>query len=207
MSAPQLTEISTEKRLDSTLRYLYGRLIASEALLLAIRFTYRGQRYEADTPEEAKGLVDLLETAEKERAKSDPDFARKLLLEKAGWTSDKFWGLVNGIGEMQIKLLEAFLASGQYPVFADRLAATLGLKSQVSLAGVLSGFSKQAKRLGVRTTDVFTVNTYWKGKKKERAFIVSDGFLEVAKANCWPFTPLLKAGKEQHAASTMDTRK
>jgi hypothetical protein len=203
---PENSAICNEKLLDDTLRYLYSTLSSSGGLLLAIRFSYHGRRYEADTAEEAKKLVELLEEADKERAKKDPEFARKLLLKKAGWTDERFWNLVNNIGETQVMLLEAIFGSGEYPVFAPDLAKTLGLKSQVALAGVLSGFSKQAKRLGVRVADVYQVTTYWKGRKKERVFNVSEGFREAAKQNQWPFVPLLKE-RRSDASSTNETRK
>jgi hypothetical protein len=93
-----------------------------------------------------------------------------------------------------------------FPVFAEDLAAKLGLRSQVSLAGVLSGFSKQAKRLGIRIGDIYEVNTFWKGRKKERVLNVKEGFREVAKQNQWPFVPLLKE-RGPDAASTNDGRK
>ena len=206
MSAPQTTEIPVEIELDSTLRYLYRTLSTAGGLLLAIRFSYHGRRYEADTAEEAKRLVELLEAADTERAKKDPEFARKLLLRKAGWNDDKFWHFVNGIGEMQAKFLEAICDNDYHPVFAEDLAEKLELKSQVSLAGVLSGFSKQAKQLGVRVNDVFQVNTYWHGKKKQRMFAITEAFREIAKENAWPFLSMLKKG-EKNAASTNDSRK
>jgi hypothetical protein len=198
---PDITPISYEKELDRTLRFLYRTLSRSNGLLLAIRFTYRGRQYEADRAEEAKSLIDLLESIDRERAQNDPEFARKLLLEKTGWTQDKFWHLVNGIGEMQAKLLEAIYGN-EYPIFADDLAKKLELKSQVSLAGVLSGFSKQAKQLGVRVNDVYQVNTYWHGKTKRRMFTITEAFREIAKEEAWPFISLLKKGEKKNAAST-----
>jgi hypothetical protein len=178
-------------------------------LLLAIRFSYHGRRYEADTAEEAKKLVELLEEADKERAKNDPEFARKLLLKKAGWTDDKFWNLVNSIGETQVMLLEAICGGDGEPIFADALARKLGLKSQVSLAGVLSGFSKQAKRLGIRVGDVYQINTFWKGRTKERMFTVTEGFREIAKQNEWPFVSLLQQRRStlHPAAATLEPSK
>ena len=206
MSSPETISITSEKELDCTLRYLYRTLSTTGGLLLAIRFSYHGRRYEADTAEEAKRLVELLESADTERAKRDPDFARKLLLRKAGWNDDKFWSFVNGIGEMQAKFLEAICDNDYHPTFAEELAEKLELKSQVSLAGVISGLSKQAKHLGVRINDVFQVNTYWHGKKKQRLFTVTEAFREIAKENAWPFLSMLKKG-EKNAASTNETRK
>ena len=173
---------------------------------MAIRFSYHGRRYEADSPEEAQKLLELFEQADRDRAKNDPEFARKLLLKKAGWTDEKFWNLVNSVGEMQVKLLEAIYGGDGLPIVADDLAEKLDLKSQVSLAGVLSGFSKQAKRLGIRVGDVYQINTFWKGRTKERMFTVTEGFREIAKQNEWPFTPLLKE-RSVDAPSTNDKRK
>jgi len=198
-------ETTQEKELDYTLRYLYDSLRKAGAFLLAIRFTHRGRRYEADRPEEAKRLADLLEAADQEKAKNDPSFARKLLFEKAGWTENRFWNLVNSIGEMQTKMLEALLRHEFLD--DDELAKILGLRTLVSLAGVLSGFSKQAKRLGVRPSEVYQVTTYWKGRKKERMFSITEGFQEMAEEHQWPFISLLKPERSVDAPATTDKRK
>jgi len=150
---------------------------------MAIKFMYRGSPYTADTPEEAVRLRHLLEDADYERAKNDPNFRDRLNQQVSGWTDDKFWSVINALGEQQTRLLIAVYL--WTTITARELAIALNLPSQEALAGVVSGMSKQLEKLGVQPSEVFFVETYWAGKKKERWFSLSPGFAGAARELSW----------------------
>lgn len=184
--------------LDSTLRYIYDALRHSAATLMAIRFKYRGREFVADTPEEAVRLQRMLEDEDSKRAKEDPHFKNRLHKELAGWTEEQFWQVMNNLGTRQTQLLHmVFLHT---VLDSEELAAALDLPSQEALAGVVSGLSKQLTKQGVKPGEVFTVETHWLGKKKERFFRLATGFAGVAAESNWAaYWKLKKWEKEAEA--------
>lgn len=163
-----------EISLDNTLRYLYYTIQVKGGSVLAIRFTYRGTEYVADTPEEAQRLRQLLEDSDYGRPKNDVGFRYRMNLQLYGWDESRFNSVMASIGRQQTKMLVALFL--WQAIDAEDLAMVLGLSSQESLAGVISGLSKQLEKLGVKLGDVFRVQTHWVGKKKERYFSLSPGF-------------------------------
>jgi len=145
---------------------------------LAIRFKYLGQEYQADTPEEAIKLEALLRAATEKKAKADPAFARKVAQVESGWTEEKLRHALNKIGPMQMKMLVRIWENET--IDAEDLAKELGLPSQVALAGVLSGLSKQLKPLNVRPNDILQIDVLWTGRNKTRIFAFQPGFEAVA---------------------------
>lgn len=141
---------------------------------MAVKFTYHGESYTADTPEEAVRLRHLLEDADYERAKKDPGFRARLHQRVSGWSDEKFWKVINALGPLQTRFLVAIYLWTS--IDSRELATVLELPSQEALAGVVSGLSKQLEKLDVTPSEVFYVETYWVGKKKERYFHLSDGF-------------------------------
>jgi hypothetical protein len=101
---------------------------------LSIRFKREGQEYIVDTPDEAARLAELFHHEDERRAKIEPAFAKKLALNKSGWTEERFWSVINGIGKEQTRFLVAIFY--QQILDAEDLVYGLGLGSQVSLAGV-----------------------------------------------------------------------
>lgn len=90
------------------------------------------------------------------------------------WTPDRFTDVIEGIGKLQHRfLIEVFRDAG---VSSSALVERLGLGSEVALAGVISGLSKQLKQLGVEPRQVFEIRVQWTGKKKTRYFILADYF-------------------------------
>lgn len=63
---------------------------------------------------------------------------------------------------------------------------TLGLKSEESLAGVLSGLSKQLKKLGIPVAELYAVRVEWTGKSKKRFFWLTREFRSAAEELGWP---------------------
>ncbi|HUJ94769.1 MAG TPA: hypothetical protein VLW84_05850, partial [Terriglobales bacterium] len=119
-----------------------------------------------DTVDEAVALRQRLEREDYDAAKADPKIHRKLLRAQAVWTADRFWDLLNGIGESQKRLLEALM--GKREVDSTQLVKGLGLGSQIALAGVLSGLSKQLRSMGLSPTELYRVDTSWRENKRVR---------------------------------------
>lgn len=166
--------------LDYTLRYLYNALRIADAELMAIEFKYRGTVWRADTPEEAVALRNELQRGDRVFV---PEHEAMDELDKL-WTPDKFMDVLNGVGELQNRLLAAI---HQKPgISSKELVRELGLDSEVALAGVISGLSKQLKQMGIEPKQVFVIDVKWIGKKKTRRFILDDFFLHAGIEQNWP---------------------
>jgi len=191
--------------LDNTLRYLYIALRNKRASLLAIEFVHRGKKWKADTPEEAIRLRHTLEIDDKrERLANDPDapvgpddWLSEL---ESPWTPEVFWSFLDGVGDQQ---KDAVLAMAEHDgISSAELTKKLRLSSEMALAGVISGLSKQLKNLDLTPPVLYTVNTSWNGKKKERFFFLQKYFRQTAEEVGWP-----KEKGEQHAPATKHRRK
>jgi len=166
--------------LDNTLRYLYTSLRNRRCLLVAIEFKYKGTLWRADTAAEAVALRNELE-------KSDRAFIpehEEMDNSSAFWTPDRFMDVINGIGELQRKLLA--IVHRKPGITSKELVKELRLESEVALAGVISGLSKQLKQLDVEPKRVFVIDVKWKGKTKTRKFLLDDFFLQAGIEQDWP---------------------
>jgi len=114
------------------------------------------------------------------------------------WTPDKFKDVIDGVGELQHRLLIEVHRKPSIP--SDDLRQKLGLDSEVALAGVISGLSKQLKQLGIEPGQVFRITVVWAGKKKQRFFILNDFFAGAGSDLNWPEAWEKRKGKD--AAST-----
>jgi len=190
--------------LDNSLRnVVYSLMEHNEVRFLGIEFTHRGKRWRVDTVDEAVALRQRLEREDYDAAKADPKIHRKLLRAQAVWTADRFWDLLNGIGESQKRLLEALM--GKREVDSTQLVKGLGLGSQIALAGVLSGLSKQLRSMGLSPTELYRVDTSWRENKRVRRFTLMPEFELAAQDAGWP-----EAWREKgvtDAASTKRERK
>lgn len=147
---------------------------------MAIRFEFNGETWETDTPEEAIALREKLEWS----TRFPPDPHKEMDKKERLWTPDRFMDVIEGVGELQRKLL---LTIRQKPgITSNELVAVLGMKSEVALAGVLSGLSKQLKKLGVEPNDVFVIRVDWTGKNKTRSFLLDDFFVGAGMEQNWP---------------------
>jgi hypothetical protein len=162
---------------------------------VAIRFSYLGERYEADSPEEAIKLREQLRRADLLSAKGDRHLAKRLAEAETGWNEEKFWSVINAIGKEQTKMLVALFHGAK--LNADDLAKAIGTKSSVSLGGILSGFSKQLEAIKIKPSDIFLVETYWRGKKRTRWFRLNEGFERFAKTRLWKFHYLIEKEVEE----------
>ena len=173
-------KISTHKTLDSTLRYLYSTLAYLEVPLVAIRFHFNDEIWEADTIEEALALRAKLEYA----VRFPPDPHKQLDKADRFWTPDRFMSVIGEVGTYQLELLKAI--AHQPGITSDRLRKHLELDSEVALAGVISGLSKQLKQIGVELRQVIWIDVKWSGKKKTRSFALDDFFGSVGMELGWP---------------------
>jgi len=167
---------------------------------MAIEFTHRGKRWRADTAKEAMELRQKLEHEDFLYAQANPDFKEQLIREQTLWTLDKFWELVNSIGDAQKRFLETLARKDR--VTSIEMAEALRLDSQIALAGVVSGLSKQLRGMGFSPTVLYKVDTQWHKKKKERTFSLLPGFKSAAEDAGWPDDWKNKPRKETDAAST-----
>ncbi len=62
----------------------------------------------------------------------------------------------------------------------------LNLQNEISLAGVLSGLSKQLKKLKLTPWDLYTGQIQWDSKGKTRSFRLSQRFRWAAMQLGWP---------------------
>jgi len=166
-----------ETLLDNTLRYLYTSLRKNICELMAIEFKYKGTVWRVDTPAEAVAL-------RKELANSEPAAHDQMDRLSDLWTPDRFMDVMNAIGELQ----QAFLITidDKPNITSTELVRKLGLDSDVALAGVISGLSKQLKGIGIEPKDVFLIDVKWTGKTKTRRFLLDDFFRNAGAEQNWP---------------------
>jgi hypothetical protein len=177
---PKISTESQKKTLDKTLRYLIALTQYLEVPLLAIRFEFNNETWEADTPDEAIALRAKLEYA----TRFPPDPHKEMDKMERFWTPDRFMDVIEGTGELQKKLLlEIHRKPG---ITSDELVKALGVKSEVALAGVLSGLSKQLKRLGIEPNNLFAIKVDWTGKSKTRSFVLDGFFIGAGMEQNWP---------------------
>jgi len=153
---------------------------------MAIEFKHRSKTYRADTAEEAAALTKLLREQDRAEGIYDDDnytedgdpVYRKV------WDVDTFMELMRNLGDLQRNFLKHLFSKYEVPSTAVRKA--LGLESEVALAGVLSGLSKQLKSLNLGSGDLYSVAVKWSGKQKKRLFTLNPDFQTSAIEAGWP---------------------
>jgi len=149
---------------------------------MGIEFKHNGRLWRTDTVDEAVALRKKLEAhdqAEFEAGEELPYVYRDDV-----WTPDTVTDLLKSAGDLQKRFLRLIADGGS--VTSEDLVVGLGLDSEVSLAGVLSGLSKQLKKLGVKPSDLYTVEVSWAGKSKTRRFRIASEFRWSASELGWP---------------------
>ena len=107
--------------------------------------------------------------------------------------------LINGIGELQKRFL-AVLVERASPK-SITLAEKRGLESEVALAGVVSGLSKQLRKMEIQPSSLYRVDVEWKGKDKVRSFVLSSDFRDAATELGWPEAWQTGKGKDETAST------
>jgi hypothetical protein len=151
---------------------------------MAIEFKHRGRIWRTDTVEEAITLRRRLEAEDFAAFESGEDLPDDFDLEPTAWTHDAVTDLLKGAGALQKKFLRTLAEEGQ--ITSEDLLSKLSLDSVVSLAGVLSGLSKQLKKLGIKPWSLYTVRVQWIGKSKTRSFSLVNQFRTAAAELGWP---------------------
>lgn len=168
--------------LDNTLRYLYNTLWNLEGRLMAIEFKHSGKLWRADTVEEAIELRRRLELEDRVaiEAGEEPEWEAEHV-----WAPDTVMELLKSVGEHQKLFLRA-LFEHKGELTSDKVLKELSLDSEVSFAGVLSGLSKQLKKLNIKPWALYTVQVQWTAKTKTRSFKLSNDFRWAALELGWP---------------------
>lgn len=160
--------------LDYSLRFMYDTLRYRRASLLAIEFEHRGKKYRADTPKEAAELQALLD-------RQDAESGRERI---KMWSADVTMEFLEGLGEMQKAFLSVLVQGSN--VSSKKMVEALRLKSEVALAGVISGLSKQARKMNINPHDLYVVEVEWTSEGKDRSFRMLEGFRESLIELGWP---------------------
>jgi len=171
--------------LDSALRLVYDTVWYRKGCsLVAIEFQHAGKTWRADTVKEAIELREQLEAIDSGEAPR----------RKSVWDVEKLTDVVNALGKLQHQLL--FRVHEREILTSGELAAMLQLNSEIALAGVISGLSKQVRQYGVELKDVLSIDVTWHGKIKERRFSLRGDFKAVAESIGWPEPWRLKMDME-----------
>lgn len=183
--------------LDNSLRFLYCSLRKVGCLLMAIEFEHRGVKYRTDSVQEAVSLQASLKQYDTVFDLHGADSTPRV------WTADLAMDLLNNVGELQKKFLTA-LSNGAN-LSSSSLVQTIGIESEVALAGVISGLSKQLRKMSINSASVYAVEVVWKGKGKTRFFKLSSDFRDALIELGWP--EAWQTGKEQNETASTNKRK
>lgn len=149
---------------------------------MAIEFKHRGKQWRADTIEEALELRKRLEEADQDAFISGEELASD---DAHAWTPDVVTELLQSLGDLQKSFLRALYEHLDFVASTD-VVVRLNLDSDVSLAGVLSGLSKQSKKLNIMPWHLYEVQVIWKGKGKTRLFRLTRAFRFALDELGWP---------------------
>ena len=150
-----------------------------------IEFKHNGRIWRTDSVDEAVALRRKLEINDQIAFEAGEDIDEYQEERQQVWTPDAVMDLLKGVGFHQRRFLKA-LAAEESPINSEQILKTLSLNSEEALAGVLSGLSKQLKKLGMKTTDLYGVSVKWTGKTKNRSFWLSSEFRSAADELGWP---------------------
>jgi hypothetical protein len=172
------TETEAKIALDNSLRNLYIALRKAGCLLMAIDFEHGGTKYHVDTVAEAAELQHKLKQHDALYGSYRGESTQKV------WGADLAMDLLNGIGELQKKFLAAL--SSRAELSSSTLVESIGIESEIALAGVVSGLSKQLRKMSINPTSLYSVEVIWKGKGKTRFFRLSSDFRDALIELGWP---------------------
>lgn len=162
---------------------------------MAIRIQHGDLTYLADTPEEAAKLGALLkltdarghrsvEELDGQHAGIIAEMAAAAATDQFEWTPELFGQYMDRLGEPQ-KAVLALIVEGRS--VSDRfLREMLNISGNQSLAGTLSGISKQAAALSIPPRAVFTFENRRKAGKRQSVYYIADGFRKITGEMEWP---------------------
>lgn len=167
--------------LDKALWHLYIAIRHSEGILMAVEFMHNGRLWRADTDDEAIRLRQKLEAQDRIAADlgEEPDIRHESV-----WTPDLALELLKSARPSVKQFLRLLFDKAQ--VSDAEVIKKLSLDSELAFAGVLSGISKQLKKLKLKPWDLYTTRVEWQGKEKSRFFALSPDFKWIAIEVGWP---------------------
>jgi hypothetical protein len=168
--------------LDNTFRFMHTTFRNRGFSLVAIEFRHGGKIWRVDTVEEALKLRHALEEEDKAAFTIGDQPPQE---ESHDWTPDVLTELLQSLGEHQKSFLRVLYGQSGY-VPSHQIVKALSLDSEVSFAGVLSGLSKQAKKLDIMPWKMYEVYVTWEGKSKTRLFRLSNGLRCAMEVIGWP---------------------
>lgn len=148
---------------------------------MAIEFKHRGRLWRTDTAREAIALRRQLEADDEAALEAGEDPSD---VEDQMWTPDFVVDLLRGAGENQKNFLRVLFENRR--ISSTDVIAKLALQNEITLAGVLSGLSKQLKKFNLKPWDLYTVQIQWDGKGKIRSFCLAQTFRWAAMQLGWP---------------------
>ena len=169
--------------LDSTLRLLVHCLRFHGGTLVAIEFMHNGKLWRADTKEEAISLRRTLEMEDRIATESGEEID---VVQENVWTPDMAMDLLKRAGQLQKEFLRTLYDGDGAEISSDKIIKKLSLRSEEAFAGVLSGLSKQLKKLGVKPWNLYDTRVEWDGKVKNRSFQLKSDFRWIATEIGWP---------------------
>lgn len=175
------TKQQEKNTLDSSLRNLYCTLRNKGASLVAIEFKHGGKTWRADTAAEALEMKNLLDEQDKFATMS----GEELTSDAHAWTPDVTKEFLESLGELQKAFIRELFQRRVF-VTSQEIREALSLKSEIAFAGVLSGLSKQAKKLELMPGYIYEVMVTWKGKGKTRSFKLTHSFRWALDEIGWP---------------------
>jgi hypothetical protein len=103
------------------------------------------------------------------------------------WTAIKLDQFLERLGPDQKTILRILVE--QTRANAEDLRTAVNVDSNKSLAGVLSGISKQAAAMGIDAREVFGIENRRRSGVLSKSFLVADNFQRVARSADWPHPP------------------
>lgn len=166
---------------------------------MALRFKYGGIPFTADTPEEAAKFIALLKQQDADEAlktwfnrskiiNGEPGAIQAYIEEevKIQWTPEKFMRFIGSIGPQQQRVLAFLVEQGR--ATDEELRNELKIKGNQTLAGILSGVSKQAAALGIPARSIFSFENFRSAGKRSSTYTIAEGFRHTALDMSWPLT-------------------
>jgi hypothetical protein len=167
---------------------------------MAIEITdHDGRKWRVDTVDEAMAFRERLKQA-------DRAAPRWRQAPKRNLTADVVVEILEQIGPLQRQFLAVLAKNSDHS--SEQIVKALKLDSEIAFAGVLSGLSKQLKKISLKPYDLYLVRVTWTGKKKMRLFNLTEDFKLTADEIGWPDAwENDEQRKETDAAATNDKRK
>src|SRR5437867_6755954 len=151
---------------------------------MAIEFRYGRIVWRVDTPDEAIALRQKLEAQDEAAIQHGEEPWEIEGDTERVWTPDTAMELLQTLGPQQHLFLQVMYEDRL--ITSDDAIKRLSLDSELAFAGVLSGLSKQLKKMDIKPWQLYTTQAQWLGKEKKRSFGLLNAFRWAAHELRWP---------------------